>query len=422
MEIQAKQGKENVKRITYAIAGEGGHVPTGRVGQGHVGSSRVKGPDVLGNHPEVVPMEMNRVKQAKARAVLDHQHRPVGRGTVDRDDVVLGGEDGAAIHHPRERRARPVKQQAAVVERPLEVTVELEAQALRGRGGDGADVERHVRAQARERLVVAARSRGDARGARRRRGAAVVIPDNTRDSVRVAVGHARVDPRPAQPVVARASAGLHDHVVPLAHGQLHRVGGVWLDGDEVVGDHGQRVPVDAELEVPVGRDVDEPDAVLLARLEHRLELLADYARASVGGGAVVCVGPVDEAVLHGRRRALLRRVPQRKGGLVRPVLQGDHPEVLVVVGRRRPVDDHGPKDAHAVLQAQVAVVPGGPVLRQVEAVCERGAGSDGALRDPGDAIRGHRVELPDAVPVDGGSVDRQVVCDVDVQTVSPVSL
>lgn len=70
----------------------------------------------------------------------------------------------------------------------------------------------------------------------------------------------------------------------------------------------------------------------------------------------------------------------------------------------------------------MAVIPGGAVLCQVETIRERSTRSDGALRDPGDAIRGYRVELPDTVPVNGGSVDRQVICDVNIETVSPVSL
>lgn len=70
----------------------------------------------------------------------------------------------------------------------------------------------------------------------------------------------------------------------------------------------------------------------------------------------------------------------------------------------------------------MAVVPSGAVLSQVEAICERSPRSDRALRDPGDTICGYRAELTDAVPVDGGSVDRQIVGDVNVQTVSPVSL
>lgn len=70
----------------------------------------------------------------------------------------------------------------------------------------------------------------------------------------------------------------------------------------------------------------------------------------------------------------------------------------------------------------MAVVPSGAILREVEAIRERSPRSDGALRDPRDTVRGYRAELTDAVPVDCGSVNRQVVGDVNVQTVSPVSL
>lgn len=70
----------------------------------------------------------------------------------------------------------------------------------------------------------------------------------------------------------------------------------------------------------------------------------------------------------------------------------------------------------------MAVVPSGAVLCQVETIRERTLRRDGALRDPGDTIGRYRAELADAVPVDGSSIDRQVICDVDVETVSPVSL
>lgn len=65
----------NISRIcwgvTHAVAGECRHVPARRVGGGDVGGGRVERPGVLGDDPEVVPVEVNRMEQAEAGTILD---------------------------------------------------------------------------------------------------------------------------------------------------------------------------------------------------------------------------------------------------------------------------------------------------------------------------------------------------------------
>jgi hypothetical protein len=45
---------------------------------------------------------------------------------------------------------------------------------------------------------------------------------------------------------------------------------VWLNGDEVVGDHSKIMPINSELLHALCRRVDQPKAVLLPRLEAEL--------------------------------------------------------------------------------------------------------------------------------------------------------
>lgn len=340
------------------------------------------------------------------------EEKGVGGAYIDGDHVVFGGEDVITGHDLLNGGVGPVEEQAAAVDGPGEVGAEDKVERLVGDGGDVADVDGEVGHEALEGLVAARGARGDGGDGRWIGGAPGVVAHDAGDVVGIEVGGAGRDPAGAQPVVAGAGGGLDDEVDALAHGDGDAVGGVGDDGDEVGADDGQVVAVDGELEVAIGGGIDEADAVLLAGLEDGLVLGAEDALAGVVAeeGAVVRVGAVDEAVLEGRGAAGARRVPEAEGGVVRPVVEEEHAEVLIVVGRRGAVEDlfrrglmsdvyplmiliaggrgetyQAAKQTLGILQREVTVVPGGSILSDLELVGQFLAGSDGTLGHARDA-------------------------------------
>lgn len=281
-------------------------------------------------------VQVDGVRDAKARVVLDDEHDPLRRavrlGFVDRDDVVVQREASVAVNDLQQGGALPVQREVAAVEGPLEPgTTRGEVELLEGGGRQVGHVQGEMRDEALQGLVAAGLGGGDGRAGGWVRGAVGVVAHDARDVVGVAVGAASADPLRAEPVVVGGGVGFHDDIVPLAYGHGESVGGVGDDGNEIVADDGQVMAIDGELEVAVRSDVDHAEAVLLAGLEDSLKL---------GTGAIVRVGAVDETVLHGGWAAILGRVPEGESWGVGPVAEGEDAQVFVVVGSGRPVQDH----------------------------------------------------------------------------------
>lgn len=284
-----------------AVGGQAGDVAARRVDEVELGLVAAVGARRLREDPKVVAVHVDRVVDAEARVVLDDEHDPLRgaarRRLVDRDDVVFQGEAGVAVDDLEQGGVVPLQLEVAAVERPLEPgAARSKVELLKGRARQVGHVQGDVRDEARHGLVAAGLGGGDGRVAGGVCGAAGVVAHDARDAVGVAVGTARADPLRAEPVVVRGGAGLHDDIVPLAHGHGDGVGGVRDDGDEIAADDGQVVPVDRELKVAVRGGVDHAEAVFLASLEDSLKL---------GTGAIVRVGAVDETVLHGGWAAIL---------------------------------------------------------------------------------------------------------------------
>lgn len=173
----------------------------------------------------------------------------------------------------------------------------------------------------------------------------------------------------------------------------------------------------------IGSSVDDSEAVLLASLESSLPLGSIAQTVGVGGGgAVVGVGAIDQAVLHSRRATILDRVPQRKGLRMAPVAEDHHAEILIVVSGGRTVQDQASESTLCVLQSKVAVVPGRAVLGDGEIVGLGGTRGDGALSNARHTIIVAAVELSQTVPVNGSAVGQEVVGDVNLEIVTPVGL
>lgn len=299
-----------------------------------------------------------------------------------------------------------------------------EAQGLGGHAADGTDVEGQVRDEGGGDLVATASAALDVRDRSGLRGAAGVVADDGGGGVAPGGGvdGGRAVGTGAEPVVARGGVGLDDDVVALGDGDLHDLGLVRLDGDQVGTDDGELVAVDGELKVGVGSDVDHADQVLLAGLKDHLKLLAAADTVGVRAAAAVeGVGAVDEGVLGSGRGTLAGRCrPALKGRLVEVVLEEEHTHVDVIVVGGRSVDDHRTEHAIGSLQGKVRVVPGAAVLGGAELVGERLARGDGALGDTRNTIILDGVALVDTVPVDGGAVGLHVVGHVDDEIVTPV--
>lgn len=98
-------------------------------------------------------------------------------------------------------------------------------------------------------------------------------------------------------IVGRRVGGVEHNVGALADAKGDDVSGVGLDGDEVVGDDRERVPVDGELLDCLGAPVDHPEAVSLARREGKFGQPCIGMACEVCVGAVVVTFAIDEEVL-----------------------------------------------------------------------------------------------------------------------------
>ena len=127
----------------------------------------------------------------------------------------------------------------------------------------------------------------------------------------------------------------------LADRNLEAVGWVAFDGHEVVGNDGEGMAVNGELEDAVDGDVDELEEVLCLRLEDYFKLLAAAGAFRVGRPrAVKIVGAVDQTALESRSVAEFGGVPAVEGLNVGLILKEKSAEVFVIVTVRRAVDDH----------------------------------------------------------------------------------
>ena len=262
--------------------------------------------------------EMGLVDSPDVANILDYKDRPlrVCPRRLDGHDVVFGREDALSIEDLLDCGIRPVKKQTTGVDGPLEVGVKDEAEFLDGEIGYICHVDCQMRNKTCGWFIETVRSGCDAACRGRVCGTPSVISHNTGDVGRIGVHGARADPSAAEPVVAWRRVGFDYHVVALAYGDLHVVGGVWIDGDQVGADDGQAVAVDAELELSVDGYVDEADEVLPSSLEHYFVLgTAANAEGIVGllGCAIPSVGAVDQARLQCRRGTLFGRVPEAEG-------------------------------------------------------------------------------------------------------------
>jgi hypothetical protein len=78
-----------------------------------------------------------------------------------------------------------------------------------------------------------------------------------------------------------------------------------------------------------------------------------------------------------------------------PVVEEDHAEILVIVGRGRAIDDDATKDTLVGLEREVGVIPARAILGCLPGVCDRFPDCNGALGHSSHAIMLIRVVLSD---------------------------
>ena len=188
-------------------------------------------------------------------------------------------------------------------------------------------------------LVVGGRDSGVRRQAAWRAG---VMDDGGRVGVEGAAAEVGAAKGHVEPVVARGARSVDGDVQPLADGEEDAVGGIGVDGDQVIGDDGHGVVDERDLEVVLDRRVDEAEAVALARGERDVGVLAGACRRVLGRA-------VEEHVVAEGRAVVLGEEHQLVGSLVVVVGDRERPQVDVVGERCRPVDLDGADNAVAVL-------------------------------------------------------------------------
>ena len=164
--------------------------------------------------------------------------------------------------------------------------------------------------------------------------------------------------------------GLHNNITTLTDTESHDVGGVRLDGHEVVGNDSHIVAVDGEALDAFSTAVDEPQTVFLPGVE--LEFGKTGIRGAVNRGigdqrAIVVHLAVDEVVVgEGWRLThshdLLNNL-KVLGVIV--VAEHDRSKIVVVLDLGGPVDNHRPNKTCGILSTVVRVIPRGAVeIRQ----------------------------------------------------------
>lgn len=401
------------------VAGGGKHssISSGRVG-GVEGDGAGVGAGALSQDEEVVTVKVDGVRDGQSG--LDDEVDPlVCLGELD--NSIIGLPAGGAVDDLEERRVGPVDEHGGAVEVPLEETsgvladgggLEVVPVGVIDRLGEvGDEVVGLIVARV---GVVVGRGGGGADGAG--------VGDDTLDVVGAVVVRAGSLGDGAHPEVVGGVGlvGSDDDVVALAHAHVEDGGGVGRDGDKVGSDDSHGVVVNHELPVGVDGSVDESHAVGGTGGPGHVE-----AGTGLGGVAVIAVdvGAVDETVVESRGTGGLGGGVELIDGLVVPVVQEDHAEVLIVVGSGGTVDDDTTEDTLPGLEGEVGVVPGGPVLGGPPGVGHGVVGRQRALGDGADTIGLVGVVLANAVEVNAGTVvgGSQGVGDVNGDSVTPVS-
>lgn len=105
-----------------------------------------------------------------------------------------------------------------------------------------------------------------------------------------------------------------------------------------------------------------------------------------------------------------------------PVVQKEHTQVLIVIGRSRAIDHDSTKDTLPRLQSKVGMIPSRAILRCLPSVRYSIFRGCGTLSDRDDTILIVGIVLTNAVPVNTSAILRvdQVVRNMNSDCITPV--
>lgn len=225
-------------------------------------------------------------------------------------------------------------------------------------------------------------------------GSAGVMEDGCRSGVERAAAERLSAEGDVEPVVAGAFVGVDRDVVPLTDGEEEAVDRLRVDRDHVGRDDRHGVVLEVDLEVVLGRGVDDAEAMPLAGSQSDVGPLS-------GAGDGVLSETLEEDVVAEGRTGVLGDFDKLIGGFVVVVREGEGTEVDIVGKRSRAVDYDGADDAVAVLGGEVRVIPACAVLLGAELVDSRTSlRRNGALGDAVGTVMQVGFLLVEAMPVD----------------------
>lgn len=154
--------------------------------------------------------------------------------------------------------------------------------------------------------------------------------------------------------VAGLTSRFHDDIGTLTNTQSDDIGLKWFDWDEILGDDGELVTIDAELLDTFGASVYQAEQVLLAGLKFELGDTGVRITREASFGARILHLAVDEVVI-GRRDPSVHGVVDKSVIVgMEPIFNQDRANVYVVFGVFGAVDDQRPMGTTGVLSAVVA--------------------------------------------------------------------
>lgn len=437
-----------------SVGGKHGDVATDRVGaleQGHV-SGGIEAVACLRNagllvggaadDEEIMTVKMHRVRNAEGagRVVLDEPVSPLV-DAVDGDDVGLRRIAGVLGNDVVNNRFVPVDINGAAIDLP-----DKEGCAADGQG-DGQSVVRagseatsrnaagDNRCQVVQVHAVSISSRS-ANVGRESVRSSLVAEDRSRVRIERSTAGKTAAKGGVEPVVPNTLVGVNSDIVALANGKEETVDSLGLNGNHVGGNDGHGVILELQLEVIVGRGVDDAETMTLAGGER------DIGKFTSAGLGILSV-PFEENSVTGRGTAIHGFLNQDISWLVVVVGDGEDTKIDIVGKRSRTIDHDGANDAVAILGREMRVVPTGAILLSAEPVdAAASLGRDRAFGDTVGTIVHVRSFLVETVPMNRGAarkgsvqvpwavnnnnvrnipISPEIVDDIDLNPITPVS-
>jgi hypothetical protein len=151
--------------------------------------------------------------------------------------------------------------------------------------------------------------------------------------------------------VTLLSDTLNNDIASLADTESNDVGGIWNDGNEIVGNDAEVVAVNGKLLDTLGRRVDQPETMFLARLEAELGDTSIGHAWKSGVLARVVHLSVDQVVVRDGNAAVHGSIYQGEVISVIPIGQHDGANINVIWFSLRSLNDDWAESTSGILSA-----------------------------------------------------------------------